>query len=341
MGSGLDGAVPDGGTDGGGPTDGGADSGVGGGGGCAIGEIRCGDNCVDPDTSLEHCGVCDNPCTGMQLCIAGVCQAPPMCSDPFKICDGVCVNTSTDPDNCGDCDGRCQSGLCKGSSCAGAAAGHLVIVGHDYEVSDPTAMDRVAYNAMFVGLTASSLDVLTFQTATTTASVTGIDNAVDFWTTQVGTSWTKTVAAEDEVTDLLEDNNVFVVYPQQEATNADLAMWSAAWGAALWQFVNRGGVIVVFDGADAADDTVKNLGTFQVLDDAGFGGVTGRSDVSDSTLTVFRPSDTVVQGVTPIPYRGEMTTVSFTTSLGSDDSVVSVQPGGVQPVVIHRTFVPF
>ena len=47
--------------------------------GCASG-TRCGTQYVDTQTSRNHCGGCDDACTGNQACSGGECVDPPECS---------------------------------------------------------------------------------------------------------------------------------------------------------------------------------------------------------------------------------------------------------------------
>ena len=42
--------------------------------GCAVGQFRCGTNCVDIATSTDHCGRCDNKCGDKQICVVGGCK---------------------------------------------------------------------------------------------------------------------------------------------------------------------------------------------------------------------------------------------------------------------------
>jgi len=77
--------------------------------------------CIDLQTSLVHCGACNQQCAfgGDQVgevCIGGVCQCP--ADFPTTCGSGYCVNTFSDPFNCGGCGVRCDSGICSGGVCA-------------------------------------------------------------------------------------------------------------------------------------------------------------------------------------------------------------------------------
>lgn len=41
---------------------------------CAIGSLRCDDDCIDPLTDRDHCGACDHECRGREdRCALGIC----------------------------------------------------------------------------------------------------------------------------------------------------------------------------------------------------------------------------------------------------------------------------
>lgn len=104
-----------------GDDDDGVVGGSGGGGGaggeaaCAADELWCGDQCVDPETDLAHCGSCDHDCGDNAECVHGDCQCVGITQD----CGGVCVDIGTDIFHCGSCN----------SPCAGAAQGSAACVG--------------------------------------------------------------------------------------------------------------------------------------------------------------------------------------------------------------------
>ncbi|HHH31619.1 MAG TPA: hypothetical protein ENK57_25175 [Polyangiaceae bacterium] len=82
--------------------------------GCIAPAVSCGEDCVDLQTSLEHCGRCDAPCrfdNAEASCVAGQCMMGD-CLGAFVDCnddveDGCEVDVETDPDNCGTCNFVC------------------------------------------------------------------------------------------------------------------------------------------------------------------------------------------------------------------------------------------
>jgi len=59
-------------------------------------------------THHDHCGGCEQPCAGDEVCINGACSAD--CPGDWEVCGDVCVDTNTDPAHCGGCDKPCADG---------------------------------------------------------------------------------------------------------------------------------------------------------------------------------------------------------------------------------------
>ncbi len=96
----------------------GALAGGGGGDSCAAGLVRCGDDCVDLDTAVAHCGACDHACStagaASTRCAGGVCQ--PACDAGRGDCvqpagapdDGCETDLTTNDQHCGGCGSPCD-----------------------------------------------------------------------------------------------------------------------------------------------------------------------------------------------------------------------------------------
>lgn len=255
-------------------------------------------------------------------------DAGPPCIAPEVYCAPLCVDLLTDSEHCGRCGNVCPSGLCSAGTCVAAFAGHVVLVGHDYETSR-IAMRRIVGNAVFLART-SPVSVVAYVGDATAASRAGTDNAIDATALALGRTWTRTVASSAAVPGLLPTTDVLLVYAQRNASDAELAALGTAWGPALAPFLVRGGVVVVLDTVSGA-----NLGTWQILAAAGLLTATGVTEATGDTLRVAVPGDAVALGV-PLTYRGERTTVSFATT----NSVVVVTDSAGAPVVVHLTSVP-
>jgi len=79
-------------------------------------QIECSGTCVNPDTDVDHCGACDNPCTAgpnqSSTCIAGSCGFS--CDVGFADCnddpaDGCEVDLQADESHCGSCGNACSA----------------------------------------------------------------------------------------------------------------------------------------------------------------------------------------------------------------------------------------
>jgi len=80
---------------------------------------------TDTTTTNAHCGGCNSPCSGGDICANGSCQST--CPSPTADCDmssstGCEVDTSSDGLHCGNCPNSCStSQYCQGGSCASCA----------------------------------------------------------------------------------------------------------------------------------------------------------------------------------------------------------------------------
>lgn len=319
----VDGDIPDGAVVDGGRRDAGrTDAGVTG---CDLGERRCGDMCVRPRTDPNHCGGCNIVCDAAEVCAGGVCLA--RCDPPLVMCAGLCRDVmASDPDHCGGCNIGCPTGLCVAGTCEEARAGHLVVVGHDYEMSR-AGMRRIAGNSVFLA-SGVPVSVVVYEGDASAASISGVDRAVDQVAMATGRSWTRTVSSADELLLQLLNADALLIYPQRDATDASLAMLGGDLGRGLTTFLQRGGVVVIFDGPGA------NAGTWQLPVAAGIFDATGSVDVTSEMLDIVAPGDAVALGA-PLSYRAEMSTVRFESM---DEQVVVEHADG--PVVVHRVFVP-
>lgn len=78
--------------------------------------IQCGDSCVDPMSSSDHCGTCDTPAGAAQICIAGTLQGS--CPRGYDFCGGNCVDLSSNAKNCNGCGNECgPTEICNNGTC--------------------------------------------------------------------------------------------------------------------------------------------------------------------------------------------------------------------------------
>jgi hypothetical protein len=331
------GELPDAGTDGGdvhdgaAPSDGSArDAGPpfdAGPPGCDLGQLECGGTCVDGVSDPTHCGACDVRCGATEVCAGGVCA--PTCEAPRQVCDGLCIDTRNDPDHCGGCGITCVSGLCIDGLCSDPVAGHVVLVGHDYESSRP-GMNRVIGNAVFLARSAP-VDVLVWEGTSTEPSRAGTDAAIRQVATATGRAWTRQAVFDaGKVPVGLVDAEVFLVYAQRGSDDDELRGLGALWSTALATFVARGGVVIVLDTMGPT-----NSGSWQITSTARLLTAFGRSEATGAVLRIAAPADAVALGV-PLMYSAERTSVWY----DSDEATAVVVDGMGRPVVIHRTVLP-
>jgi hypothetical protein len=295
--------------------------------GCGLGERQCAGVCIDPLKARAHCGVCDNACAASDVCAAGSCAR--VCEDPLAICDEDCVNLASDAEHCGRCHNRCGSGICEGGTCADAVAGQAVVIGHDF-TSANNAMRRIAGNAVFLARGAP-VRVLSYQADAAEASVTGVEQAIDFVKSEIGREWLKTEADEALLPMQLAEADVLVVHAQVDATHGTLARLGQAWASALAQFSARGGVLVLFEAPSERND-----GTFRLLSPANIFSAQSRSGIEDQPLRIETPGLGVALRV-PERYLSASQTVHFTApSIGMP---IAIDREG-RAVVIHRVIVP-
>ncbi len=97
---------------------------------CSPDQILCGESCIDPLTSNEHCGAAEDcsgtsagvACSDGESCLAGTCVTE--CTPNEVRCDGSCVDPTRDNLYCGaseDCTGVSAGEACaEGANCLGS-----------------------------------------------------------------------------------------------------------------------------------------------------------------------------------------------------------------------------
>ncbi len=92
---------------------------------CPTGQSCCAGACVDPQTTVEHCGACGRRCelaNATSTCAAGAC-AVGACTGSFRDCDAMAANgcetdTQTAVTHCGGCGTACAARPHTTPSCA-------------------------------------------------------------------------------------------------------------------------------------------------------------------------------------------------------------------------------
>lgn len=291
---------------------------------CELPNLCCAGRCVDPLTDHAHCGGCGMACDVSETCEDGSCE--PICDPPTTYCGGDCVLLDTDPDHCGRCNNRCPTGLCADGRCVGTPPGHVVLIGHSYQVSR-AVIRRVLGNAVWLATlppVEPALDVLVYEGDASTASRNNATTAIN--ESAAGRTWRRTVFSDvEELEAGLPDAEVVLIHARGNATDAALMALGAEWGPALVAFVERGGVVVVLDAGGS------HGGTWQIPAAAGLLDVGGRTTIGTPTLDVVEPGDAVATGL-PGQYRAELASAHFDNAGGA----VTVVAHEGAPVVVHR-----
>lgn len=83
---------------------------------CAAPMRTCGDRCTNLQNDNDHCGTCNNPCTGGAVCSGGECVRA--CASGLVSCDGECFDPAITAAHCGSCESSCAEGHeCRGGEC--------------------------------------------------------------------------------------------------------------------------------------------------------------------------------------------------------------------------------
>jgi hypothetical protein len=105
----------------------------------------CGGVCLDPLTTPQHCGACDNMCMPGQLCQAGQC----VCAAGQMACGAGCVDLQTSNKDCGMCGNACA----QGETCmAGKCRAPLGADGCGGAARDVSLKDIAAYQSIKIPL---------------------------------------------------------------------------------------------------------------------------------------------------------------------------------------------
>jgi hypothetical protein len=147
-----------------------------------------------------------------------------------------------------------------------------------------------------------------------------------------GRDWVRSDALDSIVPLQLRDADTFLVHAQGRARSSTLAKLGTQWGNALAEFVNRGGVIVLFEGPSPTND-----GTFRVLEPARIFAAGSRGPVEDQQLKVVGLGLGVAMNL-PDRYMSLPNTSSFRAVTTPGTTLVEDRAGA--PVVVQRVVIP-
>ncbi len=292
---------------------------------CSGQQAICNNQCVDLTSDPENCGDCNI------LCSSGVCTGSTclVCAAEETVCGQQCANTATDPDNCGDCSIPCSSGLCSNGQCETSGTGRVIAIGHDYLNNRP-AMNRILGNAVFLWPT-NPVRLVVYEGSANPAAIAGADGAINQVATATGRLAQRTAVSAADVAAQLATADVFLIYGQEQASDATLNQLGIEWSAALNTFVQAGGTVVFLDGVYAA-----NAGTSQILVQASLFQIAHHASATGDVCTVAARGDALATGL-PKTYLCEKNSVSFTVT-DTATTITSVVEDSGQTVVAHKIF---
>ncbi len=221
----------------------------------------------------------------------------PACGAGATWC-GACVDLVSDPDHCGACGAVCGSGLCSSGACVGAAAGHVVLIGHDYRRYHGAAARLLGNAAALSG----ALDVRIALAAAPTAdpaTTAAVGQALTAGLAATGRTWRAVTLGDALPRDRVVD--VLVLLPRTTPAMDAFAAGAAA-QAALAEFLAAGGTVIGLDGPGGT--------TVELMRGAGLLDVTAGAPATGHPIDVVAPGDALAVGVAS-PYLGELGTTTF------------------------------
>jgi hypothetical protein len=218
--------------------------------------------------------------------------------------------------------------LCDKGQCEAKGTGRVIVIGHDYLKNRP-AMNRILGNAVFLWPN-NPVRLLTYQGAANPTAIAGANGAITQVAAATGRLVQRTDVAAADVPAQLSATDVFLIYGQEQASDATLSQLGQDWASAMTTFINLGGTVIVLDALYAG-----NAGGVQILSQAALFDIQRNVSTTNAVCTVVSAGDALASGL-PKTYRCEQNSVSFTTS-EVGPAVTSVVASGA-PVVVDKVF---
>jgi hypothetical protein len=312
--------------------EGGAGEGGAGEGGapCEAPFVLCDGRCVNLADDRNHCGMCSRPCEVGEFCVFRECL--PGCAAPLVQCGARCVDLNSDPENCGACDNRCLTGVCNAGRCRTARAGHIVLLGHDYQESR-SSQDTLLVNSVLLAAR-TNVRLLTFGRYADPFVRARVDALIDAALGAANVRRTA-VMTEDALSRELSIDRFdgLLVYDQRTATEAQMSQLATQWSDPLVGFARAGGTVILLDGAEPA------VGNWRIARETGLLAIDGAEDADQSTVRLL-PSAAAdaVASRADLLYSASRHTVQYRPA--SPFSVFVSDLDGTSPVVLHRAVLP-
>ena len=259
------------------------------------------------------------------------------CGGALSVCVGYCVDLASDPQNCGECGHACATAACTAGECDGAVAGHVVVLGLDYDqVAAGSPPARLLGNAAFLS-THSPLRVLDYRAPSDPASAAHVQALLTSEAVFRGRSITvNQVSSTPSVTQELNvfKTDVFVLHVPMNADVEDMGIIASQWAGPLEAFEKHGGVVVTLVGASAPGSVSAVLDQTALFPDVSCGGQ------ASGPYHVAAFLDSIATGI-PSSFGAPGLGVSLTFT-GSVSPMVSI-PVVDQldaPIALHRVILP-
>jgi cysteine-rich repeat protein len=241
---------------------------------------RCGDGVAD---SGEACD--DGDTDNTDICTT-VCEYAE-CGDGFR---QRLIGEDCDDGNFDDGDGCSAICLSEGTS-----NGAAYYVGHDF-FENSSSIDRIVANLVF-GAGPAEITVAgytEFADSTASGEVAHVNQALATQGAALGRVATiRTFTDRTSIAAQLESADVLLIYEQESGSRSVMQNVGTAWGPALLDFIERGGIIICLDYSGES---------WQILNAAGIGGISSVASVgAGSALTFVDPAHPAAVGV-PNPY---------------------------------------
>ncbi|MFO0559175.1 MAG: hypothetical protein U0269_14260 [Polyangiales bacterium] len=255
-----------------------------------------------------------------------------VCEAPFTICNGECVDLNSDARHCGACGAACETGVCNAALCRVAHAGHLVLIGSDYERS-ASAQNAILINAVSLGARAN-VRVLAYTGLAKAEARQRIETILHAGLARMGVAITSFGDARTLPSELSIDRvDALLVYDAALTSEAQSDELARLWSSALSSYCRAGGTVVLLDAATTP------FGNWSLAQRTGLLTVSDPSQGSEliAMLPASAAADALAVGV-QVRFGTQGNTALFNAEPSTAVFVDEAAPE--RAMVVHRAVVP-